>query len=140
MQGPCEFQHQGLASCQAIGDDFLVALTRKAKQGTLVTFINVEHYQGPGSYEGSQIFVAVQNGTTIHRWSSDTISTVVGPGEAFLDISKSRLELEPTLQDCSTLIGPASGYQFQCGARGFANAAGNTDEIVSGKLQCAAKQ
>jgi hypothetical protein len=140
VQGPCEFQHQGLASCQAIGDDFLVAITRKARQGTMVTFINVEHYTGPGSYEGSQIFIALQNGTTIHRWSSDTVNTVVGPGESFLDISKTPLELEPTLQDCSKLIGPETGYQFQCGGRDIANPAGDKgDEVVSGKLQCAAR-
>ncbi len=107
----------------------------------MVAFINVEQYHGPGSYEGSQIFVALQNGTTIHRWSSDTVSTVVGPGEAFLDISKAHLELEPTLQDCSKLIGPSTGYQFQCGERGNSNPAGDkADEVVAGKLQCAGKQ
>jgi hypothetical protein len=118
-----------------------VAVTRKAKQGTLVTFINVENYHGPGNYGGSQIFVAMQNGTTIHRWSSDTMATTVGPGEAFLNMPTTRLALEPTLKDCSSLIGPATEYQYQCGGLDYTKSAiDKAEEVVSGKLQCAGKE
>ena len=123
-------------------DDFYAALTRKAKDGaTLVIYLNVENYHGPGSYDGGQLFLAVQKGTVIHRWSSDTVRATVGPGQAFVTLPATRLELEPTLTDCSILIGPASNYLFQCSGLGNPKEAiPDPDEVISGKLQCAGKE
>ncbi|GEM_PF-3153614 len=137
-KGACEFEHHSTASCEPIGDDFLVGLTRPAKGGgSLVAFLNVEQYKGPGNYENAQLFVAVQSGKTIHRWSSETVSAVVGAGEAFVALPSTRLDLEPTLVDCSTLISPSSNYLYQCAGRGEVLKA--APEVVSGKLQCAGK-
>ncbi len=143
VNGPCAFQHHGAFSCQDLVDDFYAALTRKAKNGaTLVIYLNVENYHGHGgTYEGGQLFLAVQKGTVIHRWSSDTVSATVSPDESFVTLPTTRLELEPTLTDCSILIGPASNYLFQCSGLGNPKEAiPDPDEVISGKLQCAGKE
>ena len=104
--GPCGFEHRGAASCESLPDDFIVALTRKALHGsTLVIFLNVERYHGPGAYDGAQMFETVQSGTGIHRWSSDSVHATVGPGEAFVTFPETRLEEEPMLMGCTALIG-----------------------------------
>ena len=46
-QGPCAVQFRGNANCQAMGDDFYVAFTRKARNGdSVVVYLNVESYKG----------------------------------------------------------------------------------------------
>ena len=140
VSGPCEFEHHGAVSCESVGDDFIVALTRKARNGaTLVVYLNVEQYHGPGTYDGGQMFVAVEGGSTIYRWSSDAVKTTVGPGEAFAELHETRLEGEAMLLGCTSLIGPSTNYQYQCDStRDAPLAIDKTVEIVSGKLQCAA--
>jgi hypothetical protein len=134
--GPCGFQQRGAVGCEAAPDDFYVALTRKAKQGaTLVVYLNVENYRGPGSYGGAQMFVTVQGGTAIHRWSSDVVHATVAPGGAFVTIPPKRLEGEPALYECTQLLGPKTNYQYQCGVRSME--IDRTVEVVSGVLQCA---
>lgn len=92
VQGPCPFQQQGTFSCRDLVDDFYTALTRKAKNGaTLVLYLNVENYHGHGgTYEGGQLFVAVQKGTVIHRWSSDTVRATVSPNESSVTLPTTR--------------------------------------------------
>jgi len=140
--GPCEFEHTALVSCEASKDDFYAAFTREARNGaTLVTYINVEHYNGPGDYDGAQMFVALQSGTSIIRWSNDNVRATVGPGEAYVSFPITRLEAEPTLVDCTRLIGPKTNYQYQCSVRtGGEIAIDRVAEIVSGKLQCGDRQ
>lgn len=142
VNGPCGFEHRGAVICEASRDDFTVAFTRKAKGGAaLVTFLNVEHYHGPGNYDGAQMFVAVQSDATIYRWSSDNVNATVAPGEGFVTLPVTQLDGEPVLVECSRLIGPASNYQYQCGGRSDAKVAiDSTAEVVSGNLQCGEHQ
>ncbi len=132
VTGPCAFQHRGAVSCEPIADDFYISMSRKAARGaTLMVYINVEKYHGPGSYDGAQMFVGVQDKTSIYRWSSDTIAITVGPGEEFAVLPTTRLDAEPVLIDCT---GPMTN--FQCGGRGDAPAFESTTEVVSGTLRC----
>jgi hypothetical protein len=134
-KGPCEFQQRAPVSCEATGDDLIVAVPRKAKNGaTLVIYLNVEHYRGPGVYDGAQIFVAVESGEIIYRWSSDEVRATVGPDEAFVALSRTQLDQEPVRVACSRLINSESNYTYQCAAT--ADAIESAAEIVSGKLQC----
>jgi hypothetical protein len=137
--GPCGFRHPEAVKCESLGDDFITAFTLKARNGAaLVAYLNVEAYHGPGTYDGAQLFVAVQSATTIDRWSSESVHAVVGPGEAFVTLPETRLDEEPMLVDCTRLIGPSTNYQYQCGTRSYSRPAGDSAaEIVSGKLQCA---
>jgi hypothetical protein len=138
-KGPCEFRQSSPARCQASTDDFIVAIPRKAKNGgSLVVYLNVEQYHGPGSYDKAQLFVAVQGETTLYRWSNEDVHATVGPGEAFVTLPKTRLEQEPMRIQCSRLIGPASNYQYQCAASSVSNLEFDSSaEVVQGKLQCA---
>jgi len=137
-EGPCQFEQKAQVSCEGSKDDFYAAFTRTAKNGaTLVTYINVENYHGPGEYEGAQMFVALQSGTSIVRWSSDTVHATVGADEAFVDLPTTRLDAEPMLLDCSRLISASTNYQYQCAVRSATTSEiMNAPEVVSGKLQC----
>lgn len=135
--GPCGFQHRSAVTCEASPDDFIIGFVRKALNGaTLAAYLNVENYHGPGSYEGTQIFLAVQSGQAIYRWSSDNAHAIVGPGEAYLTLGQTSLEAEPMLLACSELIGPKTNYQFQCGSRSSQIAIRSEAEVISGNLAC----
>jgi hypothetical protein len=130
-------------------DDFYVALTRKARNGaTLVVYLNVEYYNGPGSYDWAQMLVAVYSETTIYRWTNDNVHVTVGPGEASVTLPVTKLEWEPILINCTQLIAPARNNQLQewslprvtCGGRGAGGAEiGGTAETISGALQCSGR-
>ncbi len=140
VNGPCEFRRQAPVACESLQDDFVVAATQKAKSGaSLVIYLNVEHYHGPGDYDEAQMFVALQSGTTIRRWSNDNVHAIVGPGETFVVLPESRLDAEPARMECSRLIGPESNYQFQCAGISESNPAIDSSvEMISGNLGCAA--
>ena len=132
VTGPCAFQHRGAVTCEALADDFYISMSRKALRGaTLMVYINVENYKGPGSYTDAQIFVGVQDKTSIYRWSSDTLAITVGPDEEFAVLPTTRLDAEPVLIGCT---GPMTN--FQCGGRGDAAGFESTTEVVSGTLRC----
>ncbi len=134
VTGPCAFEHKGTVSCERLVDDFYLTTTRKAAQGTTLTFfVNVEHYNGPGSYKDAQMFVSVMNKKLIYQWSSDTVDITVGPEEAFAVLPTTQLLAEPLLVDCS---GPMTNYQ--CGGRGDPTVFTDTYEIVAGTLKCEA--
>lgn len=136
--GPCEFRHEGAVSCESIQDDFIVAMTRKAKNGgTIVIYLNVEFYHGPGTYDGAQLFVAAQGGTNILRWSNDEVRATVGPQEAYVVLPEAKLELEPLLMGCDALIGPGTNHQYQCRDRGDIMFPVDGAEVISGMLRCA---
>jgi hypothetical protein len=141
-KGPCAFQQRVPVNCEALADDFIVAVPRQAKNGAmLVLYVNVEHYHGPGVYDGAQLFVAVEGGTNIYRWSSDEVRATVGPNEAFVTVARTRLDQEPMHVVCSRLIGPESNYTYQCAASSRVNLdIDSASEIVSGRLSCLSRQ
>jgi hypothetical protein len=130
--GPCAFRHRGAVACEALYDDFLVTLSRKAAGGvTLMVYINVEKYHGPGDYRDAQIFLGLQDKFNIYRWSSDTLNITVGSGEQSVTLPATSLEAEPLFTNCT---GPITN--FQCQGRGFATEFLKTREVVSGTLRC----
>jgi hypothetical protein len=129
VAGPCAFQHQGTFACESTGDDFYISASRKAARGaTLLVYINVEQYKGPGVYKDAQMYIGVQDKTSIHRWSSDKVDITVSPGEEFAVLPSTRLDAEPVLVGCS---GPMTN--FQCGGRDTFEA---PPAIVSGTMRC----
>jgi hypothetical protein len=140
--GPCAFEHRAATNCESAGDDFIVAITRKtAGNATLVVFLNVERYRGPGSYENAEMFVAVQDGTSLYRWWGDTVNATVGPDEAFVTLTSARLEAEPLHMDCVRVIGPETNYLYDCEKlSNERTAVDNTFEDISGTLVCETKK
>ena len=132
VTGPCAFRHHGQVGCESLGDDFIVIMSRKAAHGaTVMVYINVEKYHGPGVYDGAQMFVGVQHKTNIYKWSNDAVDITVGPDEKFAVLPTTRVEAEPLLVDCT---GPMT--DFQCGGRDQVTAFERSVEVVSGTLQC----
>ena len=130
--GPCAFTHRGAVACEALEDDFLVTLSRKAAGGvTLMVYINVEQYHGPGDYSNAQIFLGLQDKFNIYRWSSDTMNITVGSGQESVTLPATTLEAEPTFTNCT---GPMTN--FQCQGRDFAADFLKSKEVVSGTLRC----
>jgi hypothetical protein len=138
VSGPCAFEHRAGVSCESTGDDFIIAITRPAAHGgTVVIYINVETYHGPGAYEGAQMFLEVEDGTSIYRWSNDNFPMTVGADEKFVVLPTTRLEGEPLLVNCSGKVGPQSNWLYDCAGSRLATAIENTSEVVSGTLWCA---
>ena len=81
----------------------------------LMIYINVENYHGPDTYKRAQMFLGLQDKTSIYRWSSDIVAITVGAGEEFVTLPATRLDAEPILVDCT---GPMTN--FQCSGRGEA--------------------
>jgi hypothetical protein len=132
VSGPCTFEHRAAVSCESMHDDFILTASREAARGaTLMVYINVEKYKGPGSYENAEMFVGVQDETSIYRWSSDRVSITIGPDEAFAILPATRLDAEPLLVDCT---GPQTNYQ--CGGRSDTSPINGTTEVVAGTLRC----
>jgi hypothetical protein len=132
--GPCAFEHHGTFTCEPLGDDLYVAMSRKsANGGTLMAYINVEAYKGPGEYKQGQMFVSVQDKSSIYRWSSDDIAITIGPDVKYALLASTKLQAEPVLVGCT---GPMNN--FQCDGRGEAAGLLGTLLEVSGRLACAA--
>ena len=134
--GPCTFTHRGAVACEALDDDFLVTMSRKAAGGlTLMVYINVEHYKGPGDYRDAQIFLGLQDKLNIYRWSSDKMNITVGSGQQSVTLPATTLDAEPWFTNCT---GPMNN--FQCQGRNFAADFLKTKEVVSGMLRCEARK
>jgi len=113
-KGACNFHQRSAVECTSVADDFLVEISRPAAHGaTLVIFVNVENYHGPGKYDGGQMLVSVQDPKGLYRWRSDQVTITVGEGEKFAVLAPTRLE-------------PLITY-------------GAGDITISGKLSCAAR-
>lgn len=141
-EGTCGFRERELVDCESVKDDFIIAVTRPAQNGwTLVAYLNVERYHGPGEYDGAQLFVAVQNERTIYRWSSEDLHVRVEPYEEAATVSSGRLEAEPVHFQCSTLLTPESNLTYQCNAASESNFRFNKSDLkVKGTLQCREKR
>jgi len=104
--GPCPFQHHGDVSCHANTDDFYLVGSRKTKLGaTLMIYINIEHYSGPGSYDGAQMYVAIQGEQAVYRWANDSIRISVSKGEADATMPVARLGAEAPAVDTLSIGG-----------------------------------
>jgi len=94
--GACAFQQHGPVNCTSLEDDFILETSRpSARQSTLIIYLNVEKYHGPGSYDEGQMLVSVQDAKGLFRWRSDTVVATVGADEKFVDIQSTRLEALP---------------------------------------------
>jgi hypothetical protein len=94
--GACAFRHQGAVNCTSLEDDFILETSRpSARQSTLIIYLNVETYHGPGNYDEAQMLVSVQDATGLFRWRSDTVLATVGADEKFVDLQSTRLEALP---------------------------------------------
>jgi hypothetical protein len=132
VTGPCAFQHHGTFSCEAIADDLYISMSRNAARGaTLMVYINVEKYNGPGNYNRAEMYVAVQDKSSIFRWSNYQIDITVGPDAKYAEVPTTRLDAEPVLVNCT---GPMTNYQ--CSGRGDLEALQGTTEVVSGRMEC----
>jgi hypothetical protein len=78
--GTCAFRHEGRVICRARDDDFYAIVSRKLAEGsTAELFINVESYNGAGSYEGAtEILFIIRHGQSLYRWSNMHASMVLG--------------------------------------------------------------
>jgi hypothetical protein len=114
--GPCAFKHRGVVACEALGDDFLVTLTRKAGGAT-------------------QIYLGLQDKFNIYRWSSDKLNITVGSGQQSVTFPATSLEAEPLFTNCT---GPITN--FQCQGRQFEADFLKTREVVSGTLRCGTQE
>ena len=145
-QGPCAFQFRAKANCQAMADDFYVALTRTAQNGAaVVVYLNVEQYKGPGTYNWAQMLVALYSQTTIYRWSNNNVHADVAPGEASVTLSRIALVGEPLMVGCTSAPGSSATAEDPTGSLPKVNCAGRsgpvvvnggTEEFIEGSLEC----
>ena len=133
VTGPCAFEHKGEADCEAPGDDFLVTVTRKGRNGTEVMFyINVERYVGPGKYRApNDIWVSLKEGSNIYRWYARDFVATVGPDSRSVTVKDVRLAPELLLVGCT---GPQTN--FQCDGRGDDPKHMETLTTVTGTIMC----
>jgi hypothetical protein len=133
VMGPCAFEHKGEAVCDASGDDLLVTVVRKARNGAeLLFFVNVERYVGAGHYKApNDVLVSLKDGTKIYRWWTNQSEVTVGPGSRFVTLKDVRLEPELVLVGCT---GPQLNYQ--CDGRGDEPELMETSTIATGTIYC----
>jgi hypothetical protein len=94
--GPCSFKHTADVKCRAVADDFHTVILRQGPgEATVSVYLNIEFYKGPGSYDGGQMFLTVQNKDAYYHWGSDSVTTTVAPGLKYVDLPRTRLEAEP---------------------------------------------
>ncbi len=85
--------------CSATKDDFYIEAKRPAaRDATLLVYVNVERYHGPGSYDKAEMLVGVQDPAFNFRWFSDTVRITVGEGEKFVELEPARLEPLPPVE------------------------------------------
>jgi len=104
--GACAFRQQGMMECTSTADDFILQMTRPAaREAKLLIYVNVEKYHGPGTYDGAEMLVGVQEGEQNFRWFSDALHVTVGPGEKFAELSPARLEALPPGDETQITVG-----------------------------------
>jgi hypothetical protein len=136
VTGPCAFEHKGEAECEALGDDLMVIVERKAKKSAeLILYVNVERYVGPGKYKApNDIYVSLKDGPKIYRWWSNRFEVTVGPESKYVTLAEVHLEPEMVLVGCT---GPQTNYQ--CDGRSDTETQHmQTSSTVSGTIYCKA--
>ena len=104
--GACAFRQQGTMECTSTEDDFILQMTRPAaREANLLIYVNVDKYHGPGTYDGAEMLVGVQEGEQNFRWFSDALHVTVGPGEKFAELSPARLEALPPGDETQITVG-----------------------------------
>ena len=105
--GACAFRQQGAVGCTTLPDDLILETSRPAARGaTLIIYVNVEKYHGPGKYEDGQMLVSVQDAIGLYRWRSDSVRVTVGEDGRFADLETTRLESLPPQDDSEiTVVG-----------------------------------
>ena len=96
LGGACAFEHASPVRCEVLQDDMYVTLSRPANDGAVVTlYVNVERYQGPGSYEAAQVQLSVQDRGALFRWGSSGARVTVESGETVVRFDRVALSPEP---------------------------------------------
>lgn len=94
--------------CTSTADDFILETKRPAsREATLLIYVNVEKYHGPGSYDEAQILVGVQDPAFNYRWYSDQVRITVGEAEKFVEFPPTRLEPLPPVEAPDIMVGGA---------------------------------
>jgi hypothetical protein len=97
--GACAFRQRGAMQCSSSQDDFYLEMKRPAaREATLLIYVNVERYKGPGAYDKAEMLVGVQDPAYNFRWFSDTVRITVAEDEKFVDIEPVRLEPLPPVE------------------------------------------
>ncbi len=97
FSGICAFHQIGPLTCHASQDDFYLTAQRTLPGGLPLTlFINVERYQGPGTYRNvAQVHMIIQDGQGLFRWSNFNGTITVAPGETSATLALVELTAEP---------------------------------------------
>jgi hypothetical protein len=111
-------------NCSTTTDDFYLEATRPAaRNATLLVYVNVERYKGPGSYDKAEMLVGVRDAGYNFRWYSDMVRVTVSEGEKSVEIQPARLEPLPPVEAPDIEVG---------GALWCRPAAGNTSGASGG--------
>jgi hypothetical protein len=81
ISGACTLQELDAVSCTIAIDDFYAVLHRTLGDGRdLYLTLNVETYHGPGSFHNAQLYVEVEGGGVLARWTNLDVKATVANG------------------------------------------------------------
>jgi hypothetical protein len=82
ISGACAVQEIDPVSCTIAVDDFYAVIHRTLTDGrTLYLTLNVETYRGPGSFRNAQLYLEVEGGGVLARWTNlEVAATVTAAG------------------------------------------------------------
>src|SRR2546421_13094626 len=79
-------------------------MIRRPPRSTLFPYTTLFRSHGPGTYDGAEMLVGVQEGEQNFRWFSDAVHVTVGPGEKFAELSPTRLEPLPPADETQITV------------------------------------
>jgi hypothetical protein len=81
ISGACQAEELDTVSCTIAVDDFYAVIHRPLTGGrTLYLTLNVETYRGPGSFHNAQLYLEVQGGGVLARWTNLEVAATVAKG------------------------------------------------------------
>jgi hypothetical protein len=99
VKGACAFRHQGATKCSSSKDDFYVEMRRPgARDSTMLVYVNVEGYKGPGKYDKAEMLIGVHAPIYVYRWFSDEVQVTVAEDEKSVEIQPLRMEPLPPVE------------------------------------------